>query len=131
MFPDRTKEHWELLQQMRSWCYRQRDEAVSCVHLLRYMVYGHSFLGFGYTETVWDQSGDEFSSRNRLLDQLQVLSGDFSATAQKPSGVEARQLEIMRGWPTMHVVGQIMSISLFFFPFLKTFRREGFTKKRG
>ena len=82
------------------------------------------------TETVWDQSGDEFSSRNRLLDQLQVLSGDFSATAQKPSGVEARQLEIMRGWPTMHVVGQIMSISLFFFPFLKTFRREGFTKKR-
>ena len=48
-------------------------------------------------ETVWDQSGDEFSSRNRLLDQLQVLSGDFSATAQKPSGVEARQLEIMRG----------------------------------
>ena len=80
-------------------------------------------------ETVWDQSGDEFSSRNRLLDQLQVLSGDFSATAQKPSGVEARQLEIMHGWPTMHVVGQIMSISLFFFPFLKTFRREGFTKK--
>ena len=82
-------------------------------------------------ETVWDQSGDEFSSRNRLLDQLQVLSGDFSATAQKPSGVEARQLEIMHGWPYMHVVGQIMSISLFFFPFLKTFRREGFTKKRG
>ena len=81
-------------------------------------------------ETVWDQSGDEFSSRNRLLDQLQVLSGDFSATAQKPSGVEARQLEIMHGWPTMHVVGQIMSISLFFFPFLKTFRREGFTKNK-
>ena len=42
------------------------------------------------TETVWDQSGDEFSSRNRLLAQLQVLSGDFSATAQKPSEVEAR-----------------------------------------
>jgi len=55
------------------------------------------------TETVWDQSRDKFSSRIRLLGQLQVLSGDFSATAQKPSGVEARQLEIMRGWPTMHM----------------------------
>ena len=52
MFPDRAKEQWELLQQMRSWCHRQRDEAVSCVHLLQYMVYGHSFFGFGYRNSL-------------------------------------------------------------------------------